>query len=339
MCQLAGVSRVSFYRSLQERAPVKEDMEVRSVMQRIAVEHRRRYGYRRMSAELRRRGMVVNHKRVLRMMRGDNLLAVQPRAFVVTTDSDHEFEVYLNLASRMKLTGLNQLWVADITYVRLQKEFVYLAIILDAFSRKVVGWALDRTLAARLPIAALEQALAKRQPPPGLVHHSDRGVQYASAEYAAVLRKWQMIPSMSRPANPYDNASCESLMKKLKREEIYANDYRDLDHLRGNIETFIEQYYNRCRLHSALGYRPPEEFEREANTGLNSAGATMSFFRHEEIYQSDEERKRSGERPKSRPPTHRSDESPAGYSLASCSPAELTSSSPAERHPEREEEV
>ena len=154
MCQLAGVSRAGFYRSLQERAPVEEDMEVRSVIQQIAVEHRRRYGYRRISAELRRRGMLVNHKRVLRIIREDNLLAVQPRAFVVTTDSDHELEVYLNLASRMKLTGMNQLWVADITYIRLKKEFVYLAVVLDAFSRKVVGWALDRTLAARLPIAA-----------------------------------------------------------------------------------------------------------------------------------------------------------------------------------------
>ena len=287
MCQLAGVSRAGFYRSLQERAPVEEDMEVRARFSRSAVEHRRRYGYRRISAELRRRGMLVNHKRVARIMREDNLLAVQPRAFVVTTDSDHEFEVYLNLASRMKLTGINQLWVADITYIRLQREFVYLAVILDAFSRKVVGWALDRTLASRLPIAALEQAIAERQPPPGLVHHSDRGVQYASDDYVRVLRKHQMIPSMSRPANPYDNASCESFMKTLKREEIYANDYRDLDHLRANIEAFIEQYYNRCRLHSALGYRPPEEFEREASTGVNSAGATMSFFRHGEIYRSD----------------------------------------------------
>jgi putative transposase len=339
MCQLAGVSRAGFYRSLQDRTPVEEDMEVRSVIQQIAVEHRRRYGYRRISAELRRRGMLVNHKRVLRILREDNLLAVQPRAFVVTTDSDHEFEVYLNLASRMKLTGINQLWVADITYIRLKKEFVYLAVILDAFSRKVVGWALDRTLASRLPIAALEQAIAQRQPPPGLVHHSDRGVQYASGDYVQILRKHQMIPSMSRPANPYDNASCESFMKTLKREEIYANDYRDLDHLLGNIEAFIEQYYNRYRLHSALGYRSPEEFERETNTGVSSAGATMSFFRHEEIYQSDQGRKRNGERPKGRPPTHRSDESPAGYSLASCSPAELASASPAERHPEREEEV
>jgi putative transposase len=339
MCQLAGVSRAGFYRSLRGGAPVEEDMEVRSVIQQIAVEHRRRYGYRRISAELRRRGMLVNHKRVLRIIREDNLLAVQPRAFVVTTNSDHPFEVYLNLASRMKLTGMNQLWVADITYIRLQKEFVYLAVVLDAFSRKVVGWALDRTLAAHLPIAALEQAIAQRQPPPGLVHHSDRGVQYACGDYAQVLQRHQMIPSMSRPANPYDNASCESFMKTLKREEIYANDYRDSEHLLSNIEVFIEQYYNRCRLHSALGYRPPEEFEQEANSGLNSAGATMSFFRHGKIYQSDGAGNNSGERAKSRPPAHRSDESPAGYSLASCSPAELASASPAERYPEREEEV
>ena len=172
----------------------------------------------------------------------------------------------LNLASRMKLTGINQLWVADITYIRLKREFVYLAVILDAYSRKVVGWALDRTLAARLPIAALEHAIAERQPPPGLVHHSDRGVQYASEEYVTLLRTHQMIPSMSRPANPYDNASCESFMKTLKREEIYANPYRDLDHLRTNIEAFIEQYYNRGRLHSALGYRSPEEFEQAASS-------------------------------------------------------------------------
>src|ERR1700676_4990635 len=301
LCQLAGVSGAGFYRSLQDRAPVEEDMEVRSVIQQIAVEHRRRYGYRRISAELRRRGMLVNHKRVLRIIREDHLLAVQPRSFVVTTDSDHEFEVYLNLASRMKLTGMNQLWVADITYIRLKKEFVYLAVVLDAFSRRVVGWALDRTLASRLPIAALEQAIAQRQPPPGLVHHSDRGVQYASGDYVKIFGKHKMIPSMSRPANPYDNASCESFLKTLKREEIYANEYRDLDHLRANIEEFIEQYYNRCRLHSALGYRSPEEFERGASPAINSAGATMSFFRHGEIYQSDEGTHSRGGRAKERP--------------------------------------
>src|SRR6266849_6050809 len=227
MCLLGGVSRAGFYRSLQEQMPVEEDMAVRSAIQQIAVEHRRRYGYRRIAAELRRRGMLVNHKRVMRIMGEDNLLAVRMRAFVVTTNSHHEFEVHLNLAGRMKLTGINQLWVADITYIRLKKEFVYLAVVLDAFSRKVVGWALDRTLAARLPIAALEQAVVQRQPPPGLVHHSDRGVQYACGDYAQVLQQHQMIASMSRPANPYDNASCESFLKTLKREEIYANEYRD----------------------------------------------------------------------------------------------------------------
>ncbi len=283
MCQLAGVSRAGFYRSLQDRAPVEEEMETRSAIQAIAIDHRRRYGYRRITAELRRRGMPVNHKRVLRILREDNLLGVQPRKFVVTTDSDHRFQVYLNLASRMKLTGRNQLWVADITYIRLHQEFVYLAVVLDAFSRKVVGWALDRTLAARLPIAALEQAVGERQPPPGLVHHSDRGIQYACGDYTQVLRRHQMIPSMSRPANPYDNASCESFMKTLKREEIYANDYRDLEHLLGNVEAFIDRYYNRHRLHSALGYRSPEEFEREVSSAIHSAGATMSFFRHGEI--------------------------------------------------------
>jgi putative transposase len=281
MCQLAEVSRAGFYRTLQEQRPVEEEMAVRSAIQQIALEHRRRYGYRRISAELRHRGMLVNHKRVARIMREDNLLAMQPKAFVVTTDSSHELEVYLNLASRMKLTGIDQLWVADITYIRLQAEFVYLAVILDAFSRKVVGWALDRTLASRLAIAALEQAITKRQPPPGVVHHSDRGVQYACEEYVAILEKQRMIPSMSRPANPYDNASCESFMKTLKREEIHANQYDDLEHLRVNIAEFIEQYYNRQRLHSALGYRSPEEFEQQAerpNSVAVSTSATMRFF-------------------------------------------------------------
>jgi putative transposase len=203
MCQLAQVSRAGFYRFLQGGAPTEEEMDVRSAIQAIAVEHRRRYGYRRITAELRRRGKLVNHKRVSRIMREDNLLAVQPRAFVVTTDSAHDLEVFLNLASRMTVTGINQLWLADITYIRLQREFVYLAVILDAFSRKVVGWALDRSLATRLTLAALEQAIAIRQPPPGLVHHSDRGIQYASSEYVKLLQRHQMIPSMSRPANPF----------------------------------------------------------------------------------------------------------------------------------------
>ena len=285
MCQMVLVSRRGFYRSLKEQRPIEEEMEVRSAIQEIASEHRRRYGYRRITAELHRRGMQVNHKRVARIMREDNLLGMQPKRFVVTTNSNHKLEVYLNLASRMKLMGINQLWVADITYVRLKAEFVYLAVILDGFSRKVVGWALDRTLAIRLTMGALEQAIERRQPEPGLVHHSDRGLQYASAEYVAILEKHRMVPSMSRPANPYDNASCESFLKTLKREEIYANKYDDLEHLRANIEEFIEQYYNRQRLHSALGYRSPEEFEQQSqclSSAADSRSATMEFFENGE---------------------------------------------------------
>ena len=236
-------------------------------------------------------------------MREDNLLAVQPRAFVVTTNSQHEFEVYLNLASHLKLTGINQLWVADITYIQLQSEFVYLAVILDGFSRRVVGWALERTLATRLTRTALERAIAARQPAPGLVHHSDRGVQYASDEYVQVLQEHRMIPSLSRPANPYDNASCESFMKTLKREEIYANDYVDLEHLRRNIEAFIDDYYNRCRLHSALGYQPPEEFEQQLKTTTTCAAATMSFFRHGEDYRPDSKSSVTRSSPQTAPQT------------------------------------
>jgi putative transposase len=282
MCQLVAVSRRSFYRSLKERQPVDEEMEVRSAIQQIALEHRRRYGYRRITAELHRRGMPVNHKRVVRIMREDNLLGIQPKRFVVTTNSNHKLEVYLNLAGRMKLTAINQLWVADITYIRLKAEFVYLAVILDAFSRRVVGWILDRTLVARLTIGALEQAIEERRPEPGLVHHSDRGFQYACAEYIAIIEQYRMVSSMSRPANLYDNASCESFMKTLKREEIYANKYDNLEHLRANIGEFIEEYYNRQRLHSALGYRSPEEFEQQVEGQAESRSATMEFFENKE---------------------------------------------------------
>jgi putative transposase len=205
-------------------------------------------------------------------------------------------------------------------------------VILDGYSRKVVGWALQRTLARSLAITALEQAIAKRQPPPGLVHHSDRGVQYASAEYIAMLEKQRMIPSMSRPGNPYDNASCESFMRTLKREEIYANSYGDLEDLRAHIEDFIECYYNRCRLHSALDYRPPQEFEQIAATAAPADGcptASMSFFRHGEIYRWKKEQ-HNGEPVLPSSPPHPIDESPAGYPLAGCSPAEPASASPAD---------
>jgi putative transposase len=331
MCMLARVSRAGFYRWLTAEAPAEEQMEMRAAIHAVVLEHRGRYGYRRVGRELRRRGLVVNHKRVARLMREDNLLAVQPRAWVQTTDSDHELKVYLNLAARMNLTGVNQLWVADITYIRLRTEFVYLAVVLDRFSRKVVGWALGRSLAAQLTVSALERAIAERQPLAGLVHHSDRGSQYASREYVGLLESHGMVPSMSRPANPYDNASCESFMRTLKREEIYANTYRDLEDLRAHIEEFIERYYNRIRLHSALGYLPPEEFEQAGSGRADGVGAaSMSFFRHGEIYRWNKRPgEEHGEPNRFNSPAHPIDESPTGYSLAGCSPAEPDSASPA----------
>ena len=335
---LARVSRAGFYRWLTVEAPGEEEMEVRAAIHEVVLEHRGRYGYRRVSRELRRRGLVVNHKRVARLMREDNLFAVQPRAWVQTTDSDHELKVYLNLTARMQFTGINQLWVADITYIRLRTEFVYLAVVLDAWSRKVVGWALGRSLAAQLTVAALEQAIAQRQPLPGLVHHSDRGSQYACREYVSLLASRGMLPSMSRPANPYDNASCESFMRTLKREEIHANTYRDLEDLRAHIEEFIERYYNRIRLHSALGYVPPEEFEQAASGQVDGCGAaSMSFFRHGEIYRWDNKPgQEHGEPNRFSSPAHPIDESPTGYSLAGCSPAEPDSASPANDYPQGE---
>lgn len=336
MCRLVEVSRAGFYRSLQQQEPAEEEMEVRSAMQQIVLDHRRRYGYRRVTAELGRRGLPVNHKRVARLMRQDNLLAVQPPAFVVTTAGNPKLQVHLNLARRLELTGVDQLWRADITFIRLRREFVYLAVILDSYSRKVVGWELDRTLTARLALAALRKAIQERQPAPGLVHHSDRGMQYACGPYVELLRRHQLIPSMSRPANPYDNASCESFMRTLKREEIHANRYRDIDDLRANIAAFIDDYYNRQRLHSALGYCSPEEFERAANDAVASKAPTLSFFRHEEIYRSDAASDESGEPSTNGSPEHRLDESRAGYSLAGWSPPEPAAASPAHHHSRRD---
>src|SRR3954454_17164381 len=182
MCALAQVSRAGFYRWLQGKQPGVEETVVRAAIQEVAVEHHRRYGHRRITAALRYRDMVVNRKRVLRMMQEDNLLAIRTRKFVRTTDSEHQFETFLNLAKRMDLTAINQLWVADLTYIRLQQEFVYMAVVLDAFSRRVVGWALNHSLRSTVALDALQQAIADRKPVPGWVHHSDRGVQYASEE-------------------------------------------------------------------------------------------------------------------------------------------------------------
>jgi transposase InsO family protein len=262
MCVLAGVSRAGYYRRWQASAPRQEETTVRDAIQRVVLANRR-YGYRRIAAQLRRDGLVANHKRVLRLMRQDNLLCLRKRPFVpVTTDSRHEWRVVPNLARGLVPTGLDQLWVADITYVRLLEEFAYLAVLLDAFSRRVIGWALDKHLRASLATEALGMAITARRPVPGsLIHHSDRGVQYACGEYAAMLETYDIQPSMSRVGNPYDNAKAESFMKTLKHEEVDGRNYRDLNQARAAIGVFIEDVYNRQRLHSALAYRPPTEFE------------------------------------------------------------------------------
>jgi putative transposase len=276
MCELAGVSRAGLYRSRPGPPGPDPDMALRDAIQRIALEFPS-YGWRRITAELQRRGWAVNHKRVYRCMREDNLLCLRKRKFVVTTDSDHGLQVYPNLAREMSLTGLDQLWVADLTYIRLELEFVYLAVILDAFSRRVIGWALDRTLETALTLQALRMALGRRPTVSSLVHHSDRGVQYASLDYTQLLQEQGIRISMSRKAHPWDNAACESFLKTLKYEEIYRTEYRDLADTRASIGVFLEKVYNQKRLHSALGYLPPAEFERGLLFQTNKEAASRHF--------------------------------------------------------------
>ena len=271
LCALAEVSRAGFYRWRHPPPAEDADIDLRDEIQRIALEWPC-YGWRRMTAELRRRGWTVNHKRVRRILREDNLLCLRRRKFVVTTDSNHNRPVYPNLAGELVPTGINQLWVADITYIRLEVEFVYLAVVLDAYSRRVIGWELDRTLEDDLSLAALCMALRSRTPAAGLVHHSDRGIQYASGDYTNLLKGNKILISMSRKGNPYDNAICESFIKTLKYEEVYRQEYRDLPEARASVEQFIGKVYNQKRLHSALGYRPPVEFEQSISqpTGVEA---------------------------------------------------------------------
>ena len=270
LCRLGGVSRAGYYRRFEASAPARADVELRDSIQRLSLAHRH-YGYRRIAAQLRREGQIVNAKRVLRLMREDNLLCLRASPFVPgATMSRHGFAIAPNLTRGLTPTGLDQLWFADITYVRLAEHFVYLAVVLDAFSRKVIGWALDDHLEARLAIQALDRALAARDPAPqSLIHHSDRGVQYACGDYTQRLEAREIAVSMSRPANPYDNAKAESFMKTLKAEEVNGKAYATLEDARRDIGAFIETVYNAQRLHSALGYKPPVEFEADLSQTRN----------------------------------------------------------------------
>jgi transposase InsO family protein len=278
MVELGRVSRSGFYRWDDDRGPDSDpDLDLRDAIQRIALEWPS-YGRPRITKELRRRGWTVNPKRVYRLLREDNLLCVRKRKFIVTTDSNHGRMVYPNLARGMVLTGLDQLWVADITYIRLLTEFVFLAVILDAYSRRVIGWALERTLEDELTLAALHMALARRVVPPGLIHHSDRGSQYASNDYTELLKAQRIDISMSRKGNPWDNATCESFMKTLKYEEVHRNEYRDLAEARASIHEFLGEVYNQKRLHSALGYVPPVEFEASLAAQNNTEAAARQLL-------------------------------------------------------------
>ena len=266
-----GLSRAGFYRRYEEHEPAQADVELRDAIHKVVIESRC-YGYRRVTRELvDKQGWLVNHKCVLRLMRADNLLALRKRRYVLTTDSHHPFAIYPNLAPRLVVNGSNQLWVADITYIRLRETFLYLAVILDAYSRKVIGWELGDTLEASLAVAALKRALAERSIQPGIVHHSDRGVQYASHDYVALLEAHGFLISMSRAGNPYDNAKAESFMKTLKCEEVYLKKYRDREDVRASIAHFIDDVYNGKRLHSALDYLSPTQFEAKTNNNEEAA--------------------------------------------------------------------
>jgi putative transposase len=260
LCAWLGVSRSWYYACSSTDEQAEEDVALRDAIEQIVLEFPG-YGYRRVTHALHRAGWQVNHKRALRVMREESLLCHLQRHFVVTTNSVHGYQTYPNLLAEAHLDGVDQAWVADITYIRLPTAFVYLACILDAFSRRCVGWKLSRQIDTRLTLAALEMALEARQPAPGFLHHSDRGVQYASTEYIARLEQARAQVSMSATGNPYDNAKAESFFKTLKHEEVYLKEYQTLADAEAHLGQFIEDVYNTKRLHSSLGYLPPAEFE------------------------------------------------------------------------------
>jgi transposase InsO family protein len=261
MCAAIGLPRSSYYRLRHLSEPLCGDVLLRDQIQRIALEWPG-YGYRRIAKQLERQGTLANHKSVLRLMREDNLLCLRKKRFFLTTDSAHGLPVYPNLVPTLCVQDLDRLWVADITYIRLRQEFIYLAVVLDAFSRRVIGWEISPRIDTPLTLGALERALSARSPQPGLVHHSDRGVQYASTDYIARLLLKGIRPSMSRRGNPYDNAQAESFIKTLKYEQVYLSEYENIKEARARIGHFLEEVYNAKRLHSALGYTPPIEYEQ-----------------------------------------------------------------------------
>lgn len=275
------LSRAAYYRYWVEREPDEAEMAVRDAVQKECLSHRF-YGYRRIAVVIQRHGWVVSTKVVRRIMHNDNLLSARRRQFVPTTDSQHAFRIHPNLARSLQVEMADQLWVADMTYIRLKGEFVFLAVVLDAWSRSVIGWQLGRTLKAELPLAALEKAIQMRQPKPGLVHHNDGGSQYACHDYVGRLETIGAVMSMSAPGRPWENAICESFMNTLKKEEIDARAYSNLEQLEQNIEEFLETVYNRVRLHSALGYQSPQEFEKQA-PGDNWRPATLLLHPRQEV--------------------------------------------------------
>lgn len=275
-CELTGISRSSYYRHLAIMpGDSQADVELRDLIQNICIEING-YGYRRVTEALHGLGYRINHKRVLGLMRKDNLLCLRKKRWVQTTDSSHGYRVYPNLVSGLIPDRPNQLWVADITYIRLVREFIYLAVILDIFSRRAIGWALSRHIDTDLSLTALQMALETREVEPGLIHHSDRGVQYAATVYTDLLRKNNIAISMSRRGNPYDNAFAESFMKTLKYEEVLLNEYDTFEEAKRNIARFIESVYNRKRLHSSLGYRTPERFESDFINSLSQKQSTLT---------------------------------------------------------------